>query len=122
MNQTELQPFLQSDDIFCADRVRAPQTLVEVFAIPPSELVSGMENKVERAERFDDPFNLTEFPDVAARISRSIHVRPKRKPYFILSMRPVAGYDQSPSTPQFGNQTGADRSISTCHQNSFLHL
>src|SRR3989442_10244623 len=66
-NQTELQPFLQADNVLGPDRVRLPEILVVLFTVPAAIFGSQVVDGVE-PPRLEESLQLAKRTDIAANI------------------------------------------------------
>src|SRR5208337_809464 len=101
MNKSEPQLLLKADDVLCADSVRAPEVLVEVFAVPATELSSTMVDIIKRPQFLENSFDLTKFTYVGAGVQGQCNVRPQRKANLVRLMGEIAGHHVMISYPQF---------------------
>lgn len=83
MNQAELKPFLETNDVLGADCISSPQAFIKVLTIPTAELGSRVIHIVDRSERLDHTFYLSKLADIASRVSWSVHISTERKPCFV---------------------------------------
>jgi hypothetical protein len=93
VDETKLQTFLKTDDVLSADRVRAPERFVEVFAIPAAEFSGTVVDEVEWATAFEDALELAKLADVAACVKREFDVSAEAETDLVGLVLYVAGDD-----------------------------
>jgi hypothetical protein len=120
VNQAKPQPLLQTNHVLGANRIRAPERLVEILAIPAAKLRRAMVDVVKRTAALKDAFQLPEFAHIAARIQRYLDVGTETETNFVRLVVKIARDNVMPSSAQLGYESRADRSQSTGYKDAHL--
>src|SRR5580704_19306555 len=109
VNQAELKPLLQTNDVLCTYGIGVPERLVEIFSIPSAELGGTMIHIVKWSQALSHALDLAELSHIAPGIERLTYVGGRGKRELIRLMRYVAGNYVVPSSPKIGDQPYPDR-------------
>src|SRR4051794_5224537 len=93
MNQTKLQTLLKTNHVLRADRIRAPEGFVEVFAVPATKFGGAVIDVIKWTTALEDAFELAKVADVATRVKRELDVGAQAEADLVGLMLQIAGDD-----------------------------
>jgi hypothetical protein len=114
--ETKFQPLLKSDNILGADCIRAPQRLIEIFAVPTSEFRSAVIDVIKRPTPFEDTLELAKVSDITTRIQRDFDVGTQAETDLVRLVMKIARDDMMPAVTEFRDQTCSDGSKSASYE------
>ena len=118
MNKTKLKTLLKPNHILRADRICAPEGLVEVFAIPATEFGSAVIDVIKWTTPFEDALQLAEVGNVATRVQRQLDVGTQAEADLVGLMLQIARDDMMTALTKLFDKAGADCAETACYENS----
>src|SRR5207302_1574062 len=108
VDETKLKTLLQADHVLRADRVRAPQRFVKIFAVPATEFCGAVIDVIEWATAFENALQLTKVADIATRVKRQFDVSTQTKADLVRLMLKIAGDGVMSASPELCDESGPD--------------
>jgi hypothetical protein len=106
--EAKLQPLLKSDNVLRADRIRTPQSFVEVFPIPATKFGGTVIDVIKWTTPFEYAFELPKFADVTTRIEWYFYVGTQAEADFVWLVLQITGDDVMTAIAELGNQAGTN--------------